>query len=115
MKKKKPPTMQSTLQQAYRPLRTQADAAYVLNVEVCAMVAWGGPISCLLDPLVRVALILHYPIIRKFLPLTIGTIYDKYVMEINKATTEELKTFVMKIPGLINISMDGVTVNRKQK
>eukprot|EP00957_Ditylum_brightwellii_P091965 7002289-Ditylum_brightwellii.AAC.1 len=114
-KKKKVPTLQSTLQQAYGDAMTTADAKYVLTVEVHVMVTRGETMSHLLGPWVQAGIILCYPATGKFLHLTITTIYDQYVVAIDEATTEELKTFVQKIPGHINISMDGVTVNRKQK
>jgi|SaaInl74LU_5_DNA_1037368.scaffolds.fasta_scaffold07371_1 hypothetical protein len=114
-KKRKVPATQSTLQRAYGDGMTEADAKYVFTAEVRATVARGEPISRLLDPWVQASLILRYPAIGKFLPLTVNTINGKYVKAVDEATTEELESFVLKIPGHINISMDGVSVNRKQK
>ena len=40
---------------------------------------------------------------------------NKYVVKIDKETTAELNSFMAKLPGHVNVAMDGVTVLGKQK
>ena len=83
--------------------------------EVLAIVARCEPLSRLLDPWVQASLNQRYPAILKFMPTNNETIYDKYVVKIDKETTAELKSFMAKLPGHVNVAMDGVTVLSKQK
>ena len=66
-------------------------------------------------PMVQASLNQRYPVILKFMPTNNETIYDKYVVKIDKETTAELKSFMAKLPGHVNVAMDGVTVLSKQK
>ena len=79
------------------------------------MLARGEPLSCLLDKFARSALIAHNPAISKFLPEDVATIFEQYVIPIDKRTHADLITMMSTVPGLINIAFDGATVNGKQK
>eukprot|EP00985_Skeletonema_marinoi_P010837 scaffold5081_cov110-Skeletonema_marinoi.AAC.1 len=41
------------------------------------------------------------------MPTNNETIYDKNVVKIDKETTAELKSFMAKLPGHVNVAMDG--------
>ena len=64
---------------------------------------------------VRAGIIQHNPGIDKCLPLDEKTIFDDYVVPLDKECQEEIVKFLAKLPGEINVSMDGRTVNGKQK
>ena len=55
------------------------------------------------------------PGIGSFLPRGRQTIYNNYGLKIDSESAQELESFIDKLPGLINVSMDGATVNDKQK
>jgi len=114
-KTKRVPSAQTTMEHTYGKSMNQASADIVLMHEVRAIVARGEPLSRLLDPWVQASLHQRYPAILKFIPSDVETIYDKYVIKIDKQTTSELKSFMAKIPGHVNVAMDGVTVLGKQK
>lgn len=94
---------------------TVSEADAIITAEVKAILARGEPISRLLDNYVVASIMMRHPAITNFLPRNTGTIFDKYVIKIDNDTTKELQTFIAKLPGLISISMDGATVNGKQK
>ncbi len=52
---------------------------------------------------------------KSFLPQNDDTIYTSYVLPIDIATTSELVKYVGLLPGMVTVSFDGVTVNRKSK
>mmetsp|Transcript_17480 Transcript_17480/g.34875 ORF Transcript_17480/g.34875 Transcript_17480/m.34875 type:complete len:111 (+) Transcript_17480:67-399(+) len=103
------------MEQTYGKSMNQKTADIVIMNEVRASVARGEPLSRLLDPWVQASLNQRYPAILKFMPTNNETIYDKYVVKIDKETTAELKSFMAKLPGHVNVAMDGVTVLSKQK
>ena len=41
--------------------------------------------------------------------------YNNYIGSIDSYLFKEMKRFLMKLPDLINVAMDGATVNGKQK
>ena len=52
---------------------------------------------------------------QSFMPQSRHTIYNKYVVPIDMATTTELVRYFGILPGMVTVSFDGVTVNRKSK
>ena len=48
-----------------------------------------------------------FPAIAFFLPRDESTVFSKYTIPIDFESQEELKNFIMKLSGLINIAMDG--------
>ena len=114
-KAKRAPSSQTTMEQTYGKSMNQKTADIVIMNEVRAIVARGEPLSRLLDPWVQASLNQRYPAILKFMPTNNETIYDKYVVKIDKETTAELNSFMAKLPGHVNVAMDGVTVLGKQK
>ena len=98
------------------PVITPAEAVKVIQAEVKAIVARGEPPSRMIDDRVKAALMVrHGPSLGEHLPNAVETIYDQYVVPIDIASLAELEGFLKKLPGLINISLDGATVNGKQK
>lgn len=93
----------------------QADADKILKAEMKAILARGEPPTRIIDDYVRAGLMVRYPAIWHFLPRCMNTVFDKFIMTIDNDSSSELKTFIEKLPGRINISMDGATVNGKQK
>ncbi len=114
-KKKRTPSNQTTLEQTYGGTMNQKATDAILMNEVRAIVARGEQLSRLLDPWVQASLVQRYPAISKFLPTNTETIFDKYVVKIDKDTMSEMKTFMAKIPGHVNVAMNGVSVLGKQK
>ena len=96
---------------------TQAEADKIIKAEVKATLARGEPIDRLLDDHVRAALFHRHPgfVRGNFLPRCYHTIYDKYVTDIDRESMLELGDYLKRLPGNINIAMDGATVNSKQK
>jgi hypothetical protein len=83
--------------------------------EVMAVVSRGEPLARFANAYVRAAIIKSNPGIDDHIPLEEKTIYGNFVQPIDKETQEELVEYIKKLPGLINLSMDGATVNGKQK
>ncbi len=52
---------------------------------------------------------------KSFIPQNIASIYSKYVVPINIATTSELVKYFGLLPGMATVLFDGVMVNRKSK
>jgi hypothetical protein len=74
------------------------------------------PLEHLLDPLVIAALTFWYPpCLRSFILQNTATIYLKYVVPIDIATTSELIKYFVVLPGMVTVLFDIVTVNRKSK
>ena len=71
------------------------------------------PLERLLDPMVIAALTLRDTPMKAFIPQHRITIYNKYVVPIDIATTSELVKYFSLLPGMVTVSFDGVTVNRK--
>ena len=92
-----------------------ADARKVIMAEVKATVSRREPLTCLTNDYVRVGIIQRNPGIEKYLPLDENTIFDDYVVPLDKECQEEMVKFLSKLPGDINASKDGGTVNGKQK
>jgi hypothetical protein len=69
----------------------------------------------LIDPMVIAALTLRQPPMKSFVPQNTATIYSKYVVPIDIATTSELVDYFGVLPGMAAVLFDGVTVNRKSK
>ena len=109
------PRHQTTLEATYGPTMGKADAEKIILAEVKAIVARGEPLTRFLDDHVRAALLQRHPSIEKFLPRDIQTIYNNYVVPIDIAASEELEKLINNLHGNVNISMDGASVNGKQK
>jgi hypothetical protein len=69
----------------------------------------------LLDPMVIAGLTLWHPSMKSFLSTNAATIYSKYVVPIDIATTSELVKYFGILPGIVTVSFNGVTVYRKFK
>jgi hypothetical protein len=93
-----------------------AEMERVYKAEVEAVLYRHEPLDRLIDPMViATALTLwHFPM-NSLVPQIIATIYSKYVVPINIATTSELVKYFGLLPGMATVSFDGVTVNRKSK
>ena len=87
----------------------------VYLTEVEAVLYGHEPLIRLLDPMVIAALTLRHPPTKLFIPQNYDTIYTSYILLINIATTSELVKYVGLLPGMVTVSFDGVTVNRKSK
>jgi hypothetical protein len=61
------------------------------------------------------ALTLWRPPMKSFVPQNTATIYSKYVVPIDIATTSELVDYFGLLPGMATVLFDGVTVIRKSK
>lgn len=94
---------------------TMADIEKIIIAEVKTILARGETPERLLDDYARASLIVRYPGIGKHLPNHVNTIFNNYVVNIDISSEKELEDFIKKLPGLINISFDGATVNGKQK
>ena len=94
---------------------TKADADKIIIAEVKAILSRGEPPTRLLDDYVRAALLQRHPALFRFLPHDAGTIYNKYIVPIDAQAEAELATFISRLPGCINVAMDGVSVNGCQK
>ncbi len=87
--------------------------AYTVKAE--AVLYRHEPLKRLLDPMVIAALTLQNPPMKSFLPQNDDTIYTRYVLPIDIATTSELVKYVGLLPGMVTLLFGGVTVNRKSK
>jgi len=87
----------------------------IITAEVKAMLVRGGPLVSMCDDYVRVAMLTSNPAIGMFLPQDQETIYNKFVLPIDMSASNELDSFMMKLPGLVNIVMDGITINGRNK
>ena len=83
--------------------------------EVKAMLARGETLDRLLDPYVIQSLCTRHSGLGKFIPRDEETIYRKYAIPIDVEGVEILEEFLRKLPGQVNVGMDGATVNSKQK
>ena len=97
------------------PVMNEADAEKIIIAEVKAMLVRRDPLTRLLDDYVRAAIMERNPGIHKYLSNCYNTIYTKYVIPIYEESKKELTSFIAKLPGCINVAMDGATVNSKQK
>jgi hypothetical protein len=87
----------------------------VYKSKVEAVLYHHEPITRLLCPMVIAAITLRHPPMKSFIPQNTATIYSNYVVPINIATTSELVKYFGLLPGMVTVSFDGVTVNRKSK
>jgi hypothetical protein len=87
----------------------------VYKAKVEAVLYRHEPLTRLLCPMVIAALTLWNPPMKSFIPQCTKTIYSKYVILINIATTSELVKYCGLLPGMVTVSFDGVTANRKSK
>lgn len=87
----------------------------VYSAKVEAVLYRHEPLTRLLDPMVIAALTLRHPPMKSFIPQNCDTIYTNYVLPIDIATTSELVKYVGLLPGMVTVSFDGVTANRKSK
>ena len=95
---------------------TRAAADKIIIAEMKAIIVRGKPISRILDDHVRAAILHRHPAIAIYLPAhDAETVYNKYVVPIDMEATKELQKKIVNLHGCINISMDGATINGKQK
>ena len=97
------------------PVMSQAEADKIIKRKVKTALARGETLGRLLDDHMRAEMIGDFPAIAFFLPRDESTVFSKYAIPIDFESQEELKNFIMKLSGLINIAMDGATCNGKQK
>jgi hypothetical protein len=97
----------------FGPGINNAEARKVILAEVKATVWRREPPTCLTHDYVRAGIIQRNPGIEKFLPLDKKTVFDDYVVPLDKECQEEMVEFLAKLPGDINVSMDGGSVNGK--
>ena len=116
-KRKQPPEHQTSITHVrnFGPAMTQAEADKIIIAEVKAILSRGEPPTRLLDDYVKASLMQRHPALWDYLPRDAETIYNRYIIQVDYNTTDELKTFIKKLPGRLNIAMDGATVNGKQK
>jgi hypothetical protein len=93
----------------------KAEAEKLITAEVKAILARGEPLDRLLDDHVRASLLARHSALGMYLPHDESTIFSKYAVPIDIVAMKELEGLISKIPGLINIALDGATVNGKQK
>ncbi len=72
-------------------------------------------LDCLIDPMVTAVLTLGHPPMKSFVPRNTATIYSKYVVPIDIATTFELVKYFGLLPVMATVLFDGVMVNMKSK
>ena len=94
---------------------TLAEMERVYKAEVEAVLYRHEPLDRLIDPMVIAALTLRHPPMKSFVPQNTATIYSKYVVPIDIATTSELVDYFGLLPGMATVLFDSVTVNRKSK
>jgi hypothetical protein len=87
----------------------------VYKAKVEAVLYCHEPLTHLICPMVIAALTLRHPSMKSFIPQCTKTIYSKYVVPIDIATTSELVKYFGLLPGMVTLSFDGVTVNRQSK
>ncbi len=87
----------------------------VYKAEVEAVLYRHEPLTRLLCPMVIAALTLRHPPMKSSIPQNTATIYSNYVVPIGIATTSELVKYFGLLPGMVTVSFDGVTANRKSK
>ncbi len=87
----------------------------VYKAEVEAVLYHHEPLTSLLCPMVIAALTLQHPPMKSFIPQCTKTIYSKYVIPIDIATTSELVKCFGPLPGMVTMSFDGVMANRQFK
>ena len=97
------------------PGMTQYKADLILMAKVKAILSRGETPCHLLDDYVRAALITASPAIGTFLPRDKDTIHIRYVIPIDLSSIKELKMLFLRLPGLMDMGMDGATVNGKNK
>jgi hypothetical protein len=87
----------------------------VYKAKVEAILYCHEPLMRLLDPMVIATLALWHPPMKSFLPQNADTIYSNYVVPINIATASKLIKYFGILPGMVTMSFDEVTMNRKSK
>ena len=97
------------------PGMTTQVANSIITAEVKAMLVRGEPLVRMCDPYVRAAMLTSNPVIGMFLPQDHSTIYNKFVLPIDMSASNELDAFMTKLPDLVNITMDGATINGRSK
>jgi hypothetical protein len=108
--KKTVPTHQSKM-----TVMTAEEMAKVFEPYVIAKVAENNPLSDLLKPYFKAALISSHPGIGVLLPDTVATIYKDFIVDNAKKIRNELIENIIRRPGDINLGSDGVTINSKSK
>jgi hypothetical protein len=94
---------------------TLAEMERVYKAEVEAVLYRHEPLDRLIDPMVIAALTLCNPPLKSFVPQNTATIYLKYVVPIDIATTSELVDYFGLLPGMATMLFDRVTVNSNSK
>jgi hypothetical protein len=108
--KKTVPTHQSKM-----TVMTAEEMAKVFEPYVIAKVAEKNPLSDLLKPYFKSALISSHPGIGVLLPDTVATIYKYFIVDNAEKIRNELIENIIRRPGDINLATDGVSINSKSK
>ena len=108
---------QPDIQEKFGKAMDVATATLIILAEVKAMLARGEPLHWLMDHYVQGAVIVRNPGLGHFLPKHEDTICNNnnYVIPIDQKAFTEMKDFLNRLPGWINVAMDGATINGKQK
>lgn len=126
---KPPPTKKAKLsvpkvpkQQSKMAVMTKDDMKKIYAPYVHAKVAENNPLSDLLKPYHRAAIIHSHPGIGELLPNTVATIYRDFIKNDEdgdggaaEKIKKELIEYMLRKPGDINVAHDGVTINGKSK
>ena len=97
------------------PTLNRAEAEKIIKRKVRTTLARGETLNRLVDDHMVAEMVADFPAIAFYLPKDEATVFSKYAVPIDIESQEELKNFMLKLPGLINMSMDGATCNGKQK
>jgi len=87
----------------------------MITVEVKATLARGKSMCRLLGPYAIQSIVTCHPGLAKYLPWSQETYYSNYAVPIDIECMKELELFIGKLPGHMNVGMDGATVNSAQK
>ena len=93
----------------------KVEAGKIIKRKARSMLVRGEPLDRLLCNYVQAKIIGDFPAIVRHVPNDKETIYNNYSIPIDLESLTELQGFITRLPGLINISMDGNNVNGKQK
>lgn len=98
-----------------RNVLSASQALLINRSRIESIVARYEPLDAELCPFRQAASIQANPAIGRFLPRNVNTVYNEYVVPIDTDSMEQLVKLMKVEPGLLSVSFDGVTVNRKSK
>ena len=113
--KKKKKRHQQSLQDVGITEMSKKEAFEILMPHVITTVGRKGPLSRMIDPLFQAQMISNFPAIKNHLPLDVKTVFKEYVLKIDTKARAEMVDYISRLAGDVNVSVDGVTINRKSK